>query len=324
MAKRTFSGIQSTGNVHIGNYAGALRNWVDMQATYDPVYCVVDLHSITVPYAPDELRRARLETAKILLAVGIDPDRSLVYFQSDVPQHVELCWILGTLTSMGALGRMTQYKEKSGKEGALFGLFAYPVLQAADILIHKADAVPVGKDQAQHLEFTRDLTQRFNSRFGEVFPVPERITPRFGGRIMSMQQPRAKMSKSDADQSAVIRMTDPPDVIRKKFKTAVTDSGHEIDYDPEAKPGISNLVEILSIFTSQTVDEVVGEHRDMPYGHFKELVAEAVISGLAPFQDAYHGLSDEDVLRTMAAGAATGRERASETMAEVREVTGLS
>jgi tryptophanyl-tRNA synthetase len=323
VTKTVFSGIQSTGNVHIGNYIGALRNWVDMQETYDAIYCVVDLHSITVPYQPDELRYARLDTAKILLAVGVDPDRSLLYFQSDVPQHTELCWILGTITGMGPLNRMTQYKEKTAREGALFGLFAYPVLQAADILIHKADVVPVGEDQSQHIELTRDLAERFNRRFGAVFPIPERITPEIGARIMSLKDPAAKMSKSDPDPDALILVTDSPEEIRRKLKAAVTDSEREIRYDPVKKPGISNLLEIVSVFVDRPIDDLVAEYLDMPYASFKDLVAEAVVEGLASFQRSYASLDDRRVAEIMDKGAQRGRDRAEQTMVEVRERTGL-
>ena len=326
MSDRTtlFSGIQSTGNIHIGNYAGALRNWVTLQETYDTVYCVVDLHSITAPYDPADLRRARLETAKVLMAIGIDPERSLVYYQSDVPQHVELCWILGTLTSMGSLNRMTQFKEKSEKEGQLFGLFAYPVLQAADILIHKAGVVPVGDDQSQHLELTREIASRFNHRFGDLFPVPERITPEIGARVMSLQEPTAKMSKSDLDTLATVRVADSSDDIVRKFKRAVTDSGHEVRHDPAAKPGISNLLEILSAFTGRAVDALADDYHDTPYGDFKLVVADAVSQALAPFRSAYQALDDDMVGEVMANGASEALERVEPTMAEVLSVTGLA
>ncbi|MFQ5966597.1 MAG: tryptophan--tRNA ligase [Acidimicrobiia bacterium] len=323
MKKTVFSGIQSTGNVHIGNYIGALRHWVEMQDTHDAIYCVVDLHAMTAPYDPTELARARLETAKTLLAVGIDPDRSLLFFQSQVPQHAELYWILGTISSMGALGRMTQYKEKSEKGGATFGLFAYPVLMAADILVHKAHEVPVGDDQTQHLELTRDVAQRFNQRFGEVFPIPERITPEVGARVLSLKDPLAKMSKSDPDPDAIVRIGDPPDEIVRKFRGAVTDSGKEIIYDTEEKPGIANLLEILSGFTGTPIPELTTSYNGLGYAAFKEVVAEAVIGGLAPFQKAFAALDDGEVEEVMRKGAASGRERAEPTLLEVREKVGL-
>ena len=323
MKTTVFSGIQSTGNVHIGNYVGALRQWVAMQETHDAIYCVVDFHAMTSAFDPGELADARMETAKVLLAIGIDPERSLLYFQSQVPQHAELNWILGTLSSMGALNRMTQYKEKAEKGGAAFGLFAYPVLMAADILIHTAGEVPVGDDQTQHLELTRDLAQRFNTRFGEVFPIPERITPEVGARVLSLKDPTVKMSKSDSDPDSIVRLIDPPDEIARKFRGAVTDSGNEISYDPETKPGIANLLEIASAFTGSSVTELASSHNGLGYMAFKEIVADAVIEGLEPFQQAFAALDDGEVNEIMAKGAAAGRERAEETMIEVRERVGL-
>ncbi len=321
--KRVFSGIQPTGDIHLGNYVGALKNWVRMQDEYDAIYCVVDLHAMTIPIDPEELRAVRIKTAKVLLAVGIDPGRSLVYFQSDVPRHVELAWILGTHASMGHLGRMTQYKEKADKGGQNLGLFSYPVLMAADIVIHKAHAVPVGDDQTQHLEFTRDLVERFNHRYGDVFPMPEQITPEVGARIMSLKEPRAKMSKSDPDPKAKLLVTDPPDVIRKKLRGAVTDSGEGVEYDLEQKPGVSNLLDILSACTDRSIDDLVAEYRDLKYGYFKDVVADAVIEALAEFQQRYRELSDREVLDTMADGAGKAEISAAATMAEVHRVVGL-
>ena len=322
--KRVFSGIQPSGDIHIGNYMGALRNWVAMQDHYDTVYCVVDLHALTLPQLPAELARARLRTAKILLAAGIDPQRSLVYHQSQVPQHAELSWILGTLTSMGHLGRMTQYKEKLDKGGQNLGLFSYPVLMAADILVHRVHAVPVGNDQTQHLEFTRDLVERFNSRYGEYFPLPDQITPGVGARVMSLKEPTSKMSKSDPDASARILVTDDADTIRRKIRRAVTDSETRIAYDVERKPGISNLLDILAAFTGDPVRELADEHAHAGYGRFKETVAEAVTAGLAPVRRAYRALDDREVERIMTGGAHEARVKAEQTMAKVRELIGLS
>ena len=272
--RRVFSGIQPSGDIHIGNYMGALRNWVAMQDEYATVYCVVDLHALTLPQDPAELVEARVRTAKILLAAGIDPGRSLVYHQSQVPQHAELSWIMGTLASMGQLGRMTQYKEKEDKGGQNLGLFSYPVLMAADILIHRVHAVPVGNDQTQHLEFTRDLVDRFNSRYGEFFPVPEQITPPVGARVMSLKDPTSKMSKSDPDAGSRIIVTDDADTIVSKVRRAVTDSGARVAYDVERKPGISNLLDILSAFTGRGVHQLAEEYRSVGYGRFKQAVAE--------------------------------------------------
>ena len=324
--KKVFSGIQPSGDgiLHLGNLVGALRNWVEMQDTYETIYCVVDLHAMTIPYDVAEFHRARLETAKTLLAVGIDPDRSLLYYQSQVPHHAELAWIVGTITGLGQLERMTQFKEKSDRAGQNLGLLAYPVLQAADILVHKVHAVPVGDDQAQHLELTRDLAQRFNSRFGEVFPLPERITPDIGARVMSLQDPLAKMSKSDPNANSRIHLIDPPDVVEKKVKSAVTDSETTVAYDWENKPGVANLLELFAFFTGRQIDELVDEYGDGGYGKFKTAVAEAVVDGLTPIRTAYQRLDDGEVARIMERGALDARSRAERSMATVREAVGLA
>ncbi len=324
MSKQTvFSGIQPTGDVHIGNYLGALRNWVALQDTYDTIYCVVDMHATTVPYDPSELHDNRVLTAKLLMAVGVDPSRSLLYFQSQVPQHAELSWILGCMTPLGSLNRMTQYKEKAEKAGQMLGLYSYPVLMAADIMVHKAHAVPVGDDQTQHLELTRDLAERFNNRFGETFPVPEQITPERGARIMSLQDPTAKMSKSDGDPRGSVLLLDTADTIIKKFKAAVTDSGREVRYDRERKAGVSNLLDIMSIYTGRSVDDLVDDYVDAGYGRFKEAVAETVVEGLAPIRRAYHALEDEEVRRIMSRGALDARTRAERELVDVRQKVGL-
>ncbi len=321
--KRVFSGIQPSGDIHIGNYMGALRNWVAMQDEYSTIYCVVDLHALTLPQDPNELEQSRIRTAKLLIAAGIDPRRSLVYFQSQVPQHSELCWILGTLASMGHLGRMTQYKEKEDKGGQNLGLFSYPVLMAADILIHRVHAVPVGNDQTQHLEFTRDLVTRFNSRYGDFFPLPSQITPPVGARVMSLTEPTSKMSKSDPDPTSRIIVTDAPDTIRGKLARAVTDSDNSVVYDVERKPGISNLLEIMAAFTGTTTSRISDEYRSGGYGRFKQAVAEAVISGLAPVREKYLGLADGDVVDIMTTGADVARSKAHDTMSEVHRLIGL-
>lgn len=322
--KRVFSGIQPTGGLHIGSLTGALSNWVAMQSEYDPYYCVVDLHAMTVPYDPTEFRRARLDTAKLLLAVGIDPEKSLLYFQSQVPHHGELAWILGTITGLGQLERMTQFKEKSDRSGQNLGLLSYPVLMAADILVHRVHAVPVGDDQTQHLELTRDLAERFNHRFGEIFPVPERITPEIGARVMSLQEPTSKMSKSDPNPNSQILLIDDPDSIVSKVKGAVTDSGRDVRYDWDTKPGISNLLELFSYFSGRPIDDLVDEYHDSGYGPFKLAVAEALTEGLTPIRTRFKALADEDVVRVMEKGALEGRVRAEKAMAEVREAVGLS
>jgi tryptophanyl-tRNA synthetase len=324
--KRVFSGIQPSGDgeLHLGNLLGALDNWVRMQDDYDTIYCVVDLHAMTVPYLPDELQQARATTARLVLAAGIDPRRSLFYFQSQVPQHAELTWILGTMSSLGQLERMTQFKEKSDRAGQNLGLLSYPVLMAADILIHRVHAVPVGDDQTQHLELTRDLAQRFNSRYGEQFPLPERITPKVGARVMSLQDPQAKMSKSDPDPDSRINLLDEPEVIRRKLKAAVTDSERTVRYDWEEKPGISNLLELFSFCSGRSIESLVGQFHDSGYGPFKAAVGEAVVERLTPIRTAYKSLADDEVNRLMQKGALDARQRAEGTMVAVRRAVGLA
>lgn len=322
--RRVFSGIQPTGDLHIGSLTGALRNWVSMQDEYDTIYCVVDLHAMTVPYDVAEFHRSRLDTAKMLLAVGIDPDRSLLYYQSQVPHHAELSWILSTMTGLGQLERMTQFKEKADRAGQNLGLLSYPVLMAADILVHHVHSVPVGDDQTQHLELTRDLAERFNSRFGETFPVPERITPEIGARVMSLQDPTSKMSKSDPNVSSRILLADEPETIEKKVRSAVTDSETAVAYDWERKPGISNLLELFSSFSGRSVDSLVDEYGDGGYGKFKQAVADAVIEGLTPIRTRYKQLDDGEVARIMERGALDARGKAEKWMASVREAVGLS
>jgi tryptophanyl-tRNA synthetase len=324
--KTVFSGVQSTGNIHLGNYLGAFRNWVALQddPDIDPIYCIVDLHAMTNPYDPKEFEAARFETAKVLLSIGIDPDRSLLYMQSQVPQHPELAWILGTVTPMGVLNRMTQYKEKVEKGiPANLGLFSYPVLMAADILVLRADLVPVGDDQKQHIEVTRDLAERFNNRFGEVFPIPEGLYPETAARVMSLTEPMAKMSKTDGNPKSRIDLLDSPDEIRKKIMSALTDSEPTVRYDPEDKPGISNLLEIMSACTGRSIDDLVGDFGDGGYGPFKDAVAEAVISELAPVRAAYQQLDDAEVARVMQRGALDARTRAERYQQEVRDAVGL-
>lgn len=322
--KRVFSGMQPTGVPNVGNLIGALSNWVGMQEDYDTIYCVVDLHGMTSPYQPEQYRRERRDLAKMILAVGVDPKRSLLYYQSHVPQHIELSWVLSTLTGVGQLERMTQYKDKADRAGQNHGLFSYPVLMAADIMIHKAHAVPVGDDQTQHLELTRDLAERFNSRYGREFPVPERITPKIGARVMSLTDPRAKMSKSDPSPRSRIHLTDSDDEIVRKIKAAVTDTGTEVAYDWENKPGISNLLEIFAFFSKRPVEELTEEYRTGGYGAFKAAVAEAVAEGIKPIRQAFEGLSDAEVSEVMASSAERARQMAEETMKSVREKVGLS
>lgn len=321
--QRVFSGMQPTGGVHLGNYVGALKNWVGMQGDYDCIYTVVGFHALTVPVDPEVLRAQRLYLAKAVMAVGVDPDKSLFYYQSAVPQHLELSWYLGVDTPLGALNRMTQFKEKSGKVGERLGLYSYPVLQAADILIHKANAVPVGDDQTQHLELTRDITQRFNRRYGDTFPVPERITPKVGGRVMSLQSPMSKMSKSDPNPNGVVGLFDDPNVMMKKFKRAVTDSGSSIHMDWKEKPGVSNLLEIMSVVTGREIDVLVNEFAGLQYGHLKMAVGESVAEAFAPLRDRFNSLDDREVEEVMARNAMKARAMAEETLVEVRSKMGL-
>lgn len=321
--KRVFSGMQPTGEPHLGNLVGALHNWVKMQDDYETIYCVVDLHAMTSIYDPADLARERRDLARMILAAGVDPKRSLLYYQSEVPQHVELSWILGTITGIGQLERMTQFKEKSDRSGQNLGILAYPVLQAADILIHKVHAVPVGDDQAQHLELTRDIAERFNTRFGDEFPIPERITPEIGARVMSLTDPAAKMSKSDPSPRSRILLRDTPEDILKKVRSAVTDTGTEVAYDWEQKPGISNLLELFSFFSGRPIPDLIREYGSAGYGAFKTAVGESIAEGLQPIQEAYAELSDSEVGKVMETSAGVARERAEDSMRTIREKTGL-
>lgn len=321
--RRVFSGVQPTGNMHIGNYLGAFRNWVRLQDEYDTIYCIVDLHALTIPGDPAELAANRLEGAKVLLAAGIDPDRSLVYIQSQVPQHAELSWILSTMTPMGVLNRMTQFKEKADKAGENLGLFSYPVLMAADILLHRADLVPVGDDQRQHLEMTRDLAERFNNRFGEIFPIPDALIPPTSARVMSLTDPMAKMSKSDPAEKSRVLVLDDADTVAAKIKSAVTDSEPTIRYDWNDKPGISNLLEIMSACTGNSIDDLVAEWGDAGYGRFKLAVAEALNDELGPIRTAYKSLDDREVARLLQRGALDARTQAEKYQVEVRNAIGL-
>lgn len=322
--QRIFSGVQPTGQPHLGNYLGALRNWTRLQHEYDAVYCIVDLHAMTVEYDPADLEAARVGTARVLLALGIDPTRSLLYTQSQVPAHTELSWILSTLMPLGVLNRMTQFKDKTtAGHASNLGLYAYPVLMAADILLYRANLVPVGDDQRQHLEVTRDVAQRFNNRFGEVFPIPEAYIPETSARVMSLVDPTAKMSKSDAQQKATISILDDPDVIRKRIKGATTDSDPIVRYDTEAKPGISNLLEIMAACTDRSIDDLVNEYADGGYGAFKAAVADAVIEELAPVRAAYNTLDDHDVRDVLRVSGEKARELSEGYLGEVYRAVGL-
>ena len=283
--KIIFSGIQPSGTLTLGNYIGALKNFSKLQDDYDCIYSIVDMHAITVRQNPAELRRRCLELAAIYIASGIDPKKSLIYCQSHVSGHAELAWILNCFTYMGEMNRMTQFKDKSAKhaDNINVGLFTYPVLMAADILLYQTNLVPVGHDQKQHLEICRDIAQRFNGIYGDVFTIPEGYIQKVGSRIMSLQEPTRKMSKSDPEDT-FIALLDPPDVIRRKVKRAVTDSDAEIRFDPANKPGVSNLLSIIAALNDQTPDQVAAELQDQGYGKLKERVADCVIATLEPMQ----------------------------------------
>ena len=286
--KRIFSGIQPTGNLTLGNYIGALRNFSALQNEYDCLYSIVDMHAITVRQNPADLRKACLRTMAIFLASGLDPEKNIIYFQSQVPQHAELGWILNCFTYMGELNRMTQFKDKCAKhaDNINAGLYTYPVLMAADILLYQTNLVPVGADQKQHLEICRDIAQRFNSIYGDVFTIPEPLIQKVGARVMSLQEPTRKMSKSDPEETFVA-LTDDADTIRRKIKRAVTDSDGEIRFDPENKPGVSNLLSIMSALGAGSVDQLCNELAGKGYGELKARTADCVIAALQPLQAEY-------------------------------------
>lgn len=292
--KILFSGMQATGNLTLGNYLGALKNWVTLNNEYECFFSVVDLHSITVRQDPAELRKRARTLLTLYIAAGLDPEKNCIYYQSHVSGHTELSWILNCFTYMGELNRMTQYKDKAAKhsDNINAGLFTYPVLMASDILLYQADVVPVGADQMQHLEITRDIAERFNNIYGDVFTIPEAYVGKVGARIMSLQDPTKKMSKSDENVNASIYLLDDPDTIIRKFKRAVTDSGSEILYSDD-KPGIRNLIDIYSVCTGKTVDDVVKEFDGKGYGDFKLAVGESVVDVLKPIQDRMNELSKD-------------------------------
>jgi tryptophanyl-tRNA synthetase len=310
---------EGTTGTHLGNYVGAFRQWVEMQHDFDAYYCVVDLHAITLPYDPDQLRDRTLEVAAILLACGLDPEVCTLFVQSHVPEHTELAWLFNHLATFGELRRMTQFKVKAaeGGEGALpVGYFNYPVLQAADILIYQADRVPVGEDQRQHLELTRDLAERFNARFGQTFVVPEAYIPKVGGRVMDLQLPEAKMSKSSASPSGRIEVLDPPEAIRRKVRSAVTDSGREVVARPD-KPAISNLLELFSVASRRSVGELEQVYAGRGYGDFKSDLADELIAFLAPVRQRYRELRDDPgrLAAILEQGAAKAQAVARENLA---------
>jgi len=294
MKSRVLSGVQPSGNLHIGNYLGALANWVRIQHDYESIFCIVDLHAITVYQKPDELRAKIREVAALFIAAGIDPKHSRVVVQSDVPAHAELAWMLTCVTPMGWLERMTQFKAKAAaQESVGSGLFQYPVLMAADILLYQAAIVPVGEDQSQHLELTRDIAQRFNSLYGETFVMPETKLPAVGARVMGLDDPSAKMSKSAAGSGHAVALLDPPDRIRKTIMRATTDSNPAVDFEHAAGPGVANLLAIYQAFAGSTDDRMRAEFQGLRYGDLKKKVAEIVIAKLEPIQQRYRELTEE-------------------------------
>ena len=325
---RIFSGIQPTGVKTIGNYAGGFRQYAETQERGDAFFCIVDLHSITVEYDPDELRSSTLDLYAMLIATGLDPDRSTIFVQSHVTAHSEAAWLLSAVTGYGQLGRMTQFKEKGQRnEFVSAGLFTYPVLMAGDILLYQTDLVPIGDDQRQHLELARDIAERFNSRFGQTFRVPDGQFPEIGARVMDLQDPTTKMSTSSPlAAQGVVRMLDQPDIIRRKFKSAVTDSGRDVRHDRNAKPGVSNLIEIMSVATGESFAEIESRYDGQGYGRFKEDVGEAVIEVLLPIQQRFAELrADEAKLRRLLElGAEKGREASAPTLAAMYERMGFA
>ena len=323
---RIFSGIQPTGAKHLGNYIGAIRNYVGTQDKGDAFFCIVDLHSITTDHDPDDLRESTLSLAALLFAAGLDPERSTLFVQSHVPAHPQGAWLLGAVTSYGELRRMTQFKEKGDQQDFISaGLFTYPVLQAADILLYQTDLVPIGDDQRQHLELARNVAERFNSRFGETFRLPEAMIPEVGGRIMDLQEPEKKMSTTGGTAQGTVGVLDPADTIRKKFKSAVTDSGSDVRHDPEQKAGISNLIEIMAIATGQEIPAIEARYDGGGYGAFKEEVGEAVVALFDPIRLGYEELRADpaELERLLGLGAEKARVASAPTLEQMYQRMGF-
>ena len=324
---RIFSGIQPSGDPHIGNYSGGFRQYAQTQEQGEAFFCIVDLHAITIQHDPAALRDGTLDITAMLFATGLDPDRSTVFVQSHVTAHAEAAWLLSSVTSYGQLGRMTQFKERAAEEEFVSAaVFTYPVLMAGDILLYQTDIVPIGDDQRQHLELTRDVAQRFNSRYGETFVIPEAVFPKTGGRVMNLQEPAVKMSKSRGAESGTVLMLDPPETVRKKVKTAVTDSGTDVRYDPDEKPGISNLIELLTVVTGNSIQDVEARYDGSGYGQFKSDVADAIVEVLEPIQVRYRGLRDDpaELMRLLTVGAEKARAVSAPTLAAMYERLGFT
>ncbi len=323
--KRIFSGVKPSGELHIGNYLGALKNWIKLQYDYESIFCIVDLHAITVPQDPQMLKKRTIDIAKIYLACGIDPKKNIIFIQSHVSEHSELAWILNTIAKVSEMERMTQFKDKTqkgGRENASVGLFDYPVLMAADILLYDANLVPVGEDQLQHIELTRTLARRFNQRFGNTFVIPEAYVLKEGMRIMGLAHPGSKMGKSNESEYDQIKLLDPPEIIRKKIMKAVTDSGTEIKYADD-KPALKNLINIYCAFSEKTPKEIEKEYEGKGYADFKKDLAEVVISSLKPIRENYEKLSDEKVLEILKRGAEKIRPLARKKIEQVKKKIGF-
>lgn len=324
--KIIFSGIQPSGNLNIGNYIGAISQWVNMQDKYQCIFSVVDYHAITVKQNPEELRRRIIEITKIYLASGIDPKKSIIFQQSTIPAHTELTWVLNCYSArMSDLNKMTQFKDKAGKnqENVSVGLFDYPVLMAADILLYDTEVVPVGEDQKQHVELARDLARRFNNDFGNIFTIPQVVIRPEGARIMSLQDPLKKMSKSDPNQNNCILLLDDIEIAKKKIIRAVTDSGSDIDYDIENKPAISNLLTIYALLGNREIKRLIKDYQGKGYGDFKKDLAEVVVKFLTDFQAKYNKISDAEVIKILEEGKKKLNKIAEEKMEKVRRVIGV-
>src|ERR1044071_6810246 len=324
MKKRIFSGAQPTGQLHIGNYLGALKNWVALQDQYESFYCIVNLHAITLPQDPKVLRQKTLDLARIYLAAGVDPEKSTIFIQSNVPEHAELTWILACISRMGELERMTQFKDKGkgNRERAGVGLFTYPVLMAADILLYQTELVPIGQDQKQHLELARDLAERFNRDFGETFKIPDPYIPPIGANIKSLQDPAKKMSKSDENVTGSIFLLDDANTVTKKIKRAVTDSGTDIRFD-DSRPAITNLLTIYHLLTGKTAEESEAHFEGKGYGQFKTELAEVVVEFLRPFQERVKEYDDATLNSILTSGAEKARSIASSTLKDVYSKMGI-
>ena len=321
--KTLLSGIQPSGNFHIGNYLGAIRQWVEFQKTHRVFAMIADLHAITIPQDPETLRKNTLGVARILLACGIDPKKSVLFVQSQIPAHTELGWILNTLTPIGELERMTQFKEKKERAGVLAGLLNYPTLMAADILLYNSDIVPVGEDQIQHIELTRMLARKFNARFGETFKEPKEYVLKETARVMALDDPTKKMSKSSANQNSYVALLDEPETIRKKIQVAVTDSGKEVAYDETAKPAIANLMRIYSAFSGIGLKEIETKFSGKGYGEFKRDLADVVVGALTPIQKRYQTLTEANVKAVLKKGQKAATKIADATLVEAKKKAGF-